>query len=378
MPPSSPLPIRRREYPIGTSVYVKAADKFSVNRLQFGPAFDTGPSRRGAFKGSAQRSIGEVMFTPSEHAAREERKTIAYSAAAIFEAPSPWPGMETALPDGPENSILPGIGALAFVAVAIVAGPRMPRQLAGRVRPTRRGGASPTPSPRPGRALRRRGPLHVAGAVDVLLLRPRGRIFIVASVAVAQGAVLANVPPSEAASIDRWIEVVASVTVVAAVVQHLAGRNARLVKDLDEQARVDPLTGLLNRRGLEERMNVEVRRALRNESQMAVAIVDVDNFKQLNDEHGHEVGDRVLTWLGAVLAGRSRGIDVAARTGGDEFVILLTDSDTEAAERFADRVRQAIDQAGDQGERGRHGLPPTLELTVSVGVAAAERATPSG
>ena len=66
---------------------------------------------------------------------------------------------------------------------------------------------------------------------------------------------------------------------------------------------MDPLTGLLNRRGLEERMDVEVRRALRHESPMAVAIVDIDHFKHVNDEHGHEVGDRVLAWVGAVLAG---------------------------------------------------------------------------
>ena len=133
--------------------------------------------------------------------------------------------------------------------------------------------------------------------------------------------------PYQLVSMDRWIDVVASVTVVAAVVRYLAARNARLVQDLQEQARVDPLTGLLNRRGLEERMDIEVRRALRHESPMAVAIVDVDNFKQVNDEHGHEVGDRVLAWVGAVLARESRGVDVAARTGGDEFAVLLPDGD---------------------------------------------------
>ena len=82
---------------------------------------------------------------------------------------------------------------------------------------------------------------------------------------------------------------------------------------------------------------------------MAVAIVDLDNFKQVNDEHGHEVGDRVLTWIGAVLAGRSRGVDVAARTGGDEFAVLLTDGD--AARRRAVRRSRA---PGDR-RPGRHG-----------------------
>ena len=84
---------------------------------------------------------------------------------------------------------------------------------------------------------------------------------------------------------------------------------------------------------------------------MAVAIVDIDHFKHVNDEHGHEIGDRVLAWLGSVLATQSRGVDVAARTGGDEFAVLLPDTDAEAGRRFADRVCRAIAAADAGAER---------------------------
>lgn len=134
---------------------------------------------------------------------------------------------------------------------------------------------------------------------------------------------------------------------------------------------MDPLTGLLNRRGLEERMDLEVTRALRRDAPLSVATVDIDHFKAVNDEHGHEIGDRVLTWVGAVLARLTRGTDVAARTGGDEFVVLLPDTDATAGRDFADRVRQAIAGVDSKAERSHHGLPEGLDLTVSVGVSGA-------
>ena len=130
----------------------------------------------------------------------------------------------------------------------------------------------------------------------------------------------------------------------------------------------DSLTGILNRRGLEERMGIEITRALRQKSPMSVAVVDIDHFKTVNDEHGHEVGDRVLAWVGAVLDRQTRGVDAAARTGGDEFTVFMPDADRAAARRFADRVRQAVARSDPQG-RSDLGVPDTLRITVSVGVA---------
>ena len=307
------------------------------------------------------------MLTPSEHAAREERKTIAYSAAAIFVGAIAIAALETALPGGPENSVVPGIAALVMAVIAIFAGPRMPRGWLAVFAPigvaciayalaTTRGGPSDG------------AVLYMWPVLWMSYFYGRaGAVFIVAFVALAQGVALLTMP-AELVSADRWIDVVASVTVVAAVVRYLASRNARLVRDLEEQARVDPLTGLLNRRGLEERMSIEVNRGLRQQTPMAMAMVDIDHFKDVNDAHGHEMGDRVLAWLGSVLARQSRGVDVAARTGGDEFAVLLPDTTAEAGRRYADRVVRAIAGPDADAERAQYGLPDGLELTVSVGV----------
>jgi diguanylate cyclase (GGDEF)-like protein len=198
----------------------------------------------------------------------------------------------------------------------------------------------------------------------------RGAVFIVLWVGLAQGLALLSMPDSQA-NADRLIDVLVSVAVVAGVVRFLASRNSRLVSDLEAQARIDPLTGLLNRRGLEERMEVEITRSLRQASQLAVVLIDIDHFKEVNDQHGHEIGDRVLTWIGGVLAQQSRGVDVAARTGGDEFMVLMADTDATGAHHFAERVRGAVESSDQAAERRQHGLPESLGLTVSVGVAAA-------
>ncbi len=197
-----------------------------------------------------------------------------------------------------------------------------------------------------------------------------GAVAIVGGVALAQGVALLSMPAGQA-GVVRWIVPVIAVAVVAAVVSHLAARNARLSADLAEQNRLDPLTGLPNRRGLQERLDIELARALRRESHTAVAMLDIDHFSSVNGEHGREVGDRVLAWVGAVLARQTRGTDVAARMGDDVFVVLLPETDAGAGTGFAERVRQAVGGPDTEGERRRHGLPDSLALTVSVGVAGA-------
>lgn len=300
--------------------------------------------------------------------ALEERKTIAYSAAAIFLGAILVAGVETALPGGPETSLFPGIVALVMAPIALFAGPRLPRRVLAVFAPfgvaciawglaTTHGGATDG------------AVLYIWPVLWMSYFYGRaGAVFIVACVALAQGVALAYMTDA-LVSIDRWIDVVASVAVVAVVMQYLAARNARLVSDLEEQARIDPLTGLLNRRGLEERMGIEITRALRRDSTMSVAVVDIDHFKTVNDRHGHEVGDRVLAWIGSVLAQQTRGVDAAARTGGDEFTVFMPDADPDAGRLFADRVRVAV--AGHDALAGRRhlGVPDALQLTVSVGVA---------
>ena len=155
-------------------------------------------------------------------------------------------------------------------------------------------------------------------------------------------------------NIDRWIDVVLAVLVVAGVVRRLAARNERLVAPLDDEARVDPLTGLLNRRGLEERMGPRSRAPRATSTPLGAVTFDLDHFKRVNDEHGHEIGDRVLAWFGALLNEQARGVDVAARVGGEEFVVLLPRRRCRRRAQFAERVRL-------RGRRPRPGRQPRAD-----------------
>jgi hypothetical protein len=118
---------------------------------------------------------------------------------------------------------------------------------------------------------------------------------------------LMTLPPGQA-SVERWLDVLVAVAVVAAVVRTLAIRQARLVDRLAQEARVDPLTGLLNRRGFDERLGLELARAARDHTWLTVVRFDVDHFKQVNDTHGHDAADRVLAWLGRAVTEHIRGV----------------------------------------------------------------------
>jgi diguanylate cyclase (GGDEF)-like protein len=163
----------------------------------------------------------------------------------------------------------------------------------------------------------------------------------VATVGVAHALVLMSMPPG-LGYFDRWLDVMMTVTIVAAVVRLVADHNQKLVDALVEEARVDALTGLLNRRGFEERAPVELARSRREQSMIAVASFDLDHFKAINDEHGHDIGDQVLTQFGQVLREQARGIDLLARMGGEEFVVLLSNCDLLGAYGFAERVRKHL------------------------------------
>jgi diguanylate cyclase (GGDEF)-like protein/PAS domain S-box-containing protein len=141
----------------------------------------------------------------------------------------------------------------------------------------------------------------------------------------------------------------------------LALANLRLRESLRLQSIRDSLTGLYNRRYLNEVLEREVRRAARNQRQLAVVLLDVDNFKGLNDTYGHEAGDAFLRELGAFLQKRVREEDVACRYGGDEFVILLTETSLETARRRARQLREGI-RTLSVPYRGHYLAPPTISL----------------
>jgi diguanylate cyclase (GGDEF)-like protein len=140
-------------------------------------------------------------------------------------------------------------------------------------------------------------------------------------------------------------------------------------KELVRTARTDAKTGLLNAAAWQEAANAEASRAARTGRPVAVAMLDIDHFKKVNDAHGHLAGDRVLAALAAVLAAQLRGYDVAGRFGGEEFTVLLPDTTEVEACGIAERLRAQI--AATPMLDDREGIGPALPVTVSIGVAAA-------
>jgi diguanylate cyclase (GGDEF)-like protein len=285
------------------------------------------------------------------------KRQMAYTAAAMYGGAVVVGLLEGVIPGGPALSLFPAFAALGFVTLLLVAGPRLPMAVLSSLGPI--GAAliafaiATTPTGQGEGAL-----LYVWPVLWVAYFFGRtGSILIVGWVGVVQGAALVY----SDGVLDRWIDVLVSVGIVAAVVHALSERNQRLVESLAAEARVDKLTGVLNRRGFEERAAIAVERARREGHSVGAAAFDIDYFKRVNDEWGHEVGDRVLEHLGEVLRSETRGADVVARLGGEEFVAFLADADCEQVRRYAERVRAAFAAAKQVG------LP---HVTVSAGIAA--------
>jgi diguanylate cyclase (GGDEF)-like protein/PAS domain S-box-containing protein len=143
--------------------------------------------------------------------------------------------------------------------------------------------------------------------------------------------------------------------------------NLKLREKLREEAIHDPLTGLCNRRYLEENLARELHRARRRNSPVCVAMLDLDHFKPINDTFGHDAGDSLLRQLGQMLREKLRKSDIACRYGGDEFVLVLPDSSLADAQRRVEQIRVLVKDL-----QIRHGGPPPLDtITVSAGVACA-------
>jgi two-component system cell cycle response regulator len=135
-----------------------------------------------------------------------------------------------------------------------------------------------------------------------------------------------------------------------------------------EMAVTDPLTGLYNRRYLASHLSAMFDRALWTNRPLAVMVLDLDHFKSVNDTHGHDVGDRIIQKFAERIRGSVRGVDLACRYGGEEFLIAMPDTDRATAEIVAERLRQ--DAAADPIllNNGRD----TLAVTVSIGIAATD------
>jgi diguanylate cyclase (GGDEF)-like protein len=160
----------------------------------------------------------------------------------------------------------------------------------------------------------------------------------------------------------------ARMTAISLVSQSvMALENARLHRIVERQALADGLTGLANRRHAEDALANEVSRATRFGNPLSIVLADLDNFKAVNDAHGHPVGDTVLCEFARLLDSSVRDVDVAGRWGGEEFVLILTGTDAEGAVRLAGRIRALLE---DRTLVTPEGVP--VRITASFGVAGYE------
>src|SRR2546430_2352411 len=159
---------------------------------------------------------------------------------------------------------------------------------------------------------------------------------------------------------DRAVGVVEDVSDRKRLEGELRTRNA----ELSRMARTDPLTGLYNRLHLEERLQEAVSAARRHGSDLSIVLADVDRFKRVNDCHGHQAGDEVLRVVAERVRSMKRAEDVCCRWGGEEFLVMLPNTDAAGAVVFAERLRRTVRAHPAVTAGGTE-----IDVTVSVGVA---------
>jgi diguanylate cyclase (GGDEF)-like protein/putative nucleotidyltransferase with HDIG domain len=172
------------------------------------------------------------------------------------------------------------------------------------------------------------------------------------------GLLIARPPPSGVPA--WWIVGMGTLAVAAVLIRVMRERVEQLIARLYDAARADPLTTLANRRGFRERLDLELERARRGEGQMTVVLGDLDHFKEVNDRSGHHVGDAALQRVARVLDGGKRQIDGVARVGGEEFALILPDTDDHGAFAIAERLRCELREEF---------LGDAVPVTISFGVA---------
>ena len=298
-----------------------------------------------------------------------DKRSMVYSAAAILFGAVLLNTVAGVLPGGQESVVnVPGAAALVAAVLMVTLGTRLPTRVLfflGPLGALMIGGAVATNGMYDDSAV-----LYVWPAVwTAYFFGTRGAIFIVVWIGIVHGLTLLTLPPGQA-NAERWLDVEVALLVVVGVVRVMARSQAQLVERLAHEARVDALTGLLNRRGFEERLDVELARATRDQTWLTVVRFDLDHFKRVNDSYGHAAGDRLLAWLGAVITENIRGVDAAARVGGDELVVILPRTDAADGAAFAERIRRLVAQGGPGELDG-------LDISVTAGLASARAPTSS-
>jgi diguanylate cyclase (GGDEF)-like protein len=149
-------------------------------------------------------------------------------------------------------------------------------------------------------------------------------------------------------------------SVAAAALVRLLDRIGELQRQLEGAVRTDELTGLPNRRFLFEMLAREIERARRRDAKLTVVFVDIDQFKRVNDRHGHQVGDAVLREAAATIKAGLRTYDTVSRYGGDEFVLVLPDTGAWEGHAVAERIRESVAASVFAGK---------VRITISLGAA---------
>jgi diguanylate cyclase (GGDEF)-like protein len=219
----------------------------------------------------------------------------------------------------------------------------------------------------------------VAGMVVIILTGPYvaidGRDLFATNVAVVVAVTMLMItsPLSGFDIIGTMVFVllaIAASTLLGRVIEASNRRAFMLDLELHRDARTDSLTGLDNRRAMEERGPIEMKRAQRFGRPVSLVLCDLDHFKAINDKHGHEAGDAALRTVARVLRGALRETDMLGRWGGEEFMAVLADTNARPAIEVAERMRAAVNSAKFDDLPGG--------ATISLGVATIDQVTAPG
>lgn len=145
--------------------------------------------------------------------------------------------------------------------------------------------------------------------------------------------------------VTLWTLTIVGLLLAGLMIARMRDRSEELVRRLNQAARTDALTGLLNRRAFDESLDQEIARARRTHRPFAVLLGDLDRFKEINDRYGHPTGDATLILVGSVLQGATRTVDIVARVGGDEFALILPESDEQQGWVLVERLRRFLADA---------------------------------
>lgn len=219
--------------------------------------------------------------------------------------------------------------------------------------------------------------IYVGMSIQLCSILLRERLTIIISI-IQLAAVIAAIYFSPALRQINWPSLVAFIVFTSVIGVLYGFSNKRQLEEIEKQRNQlvydeaklralsvrDPLTGLYNRRYMEETFDREIQRAIRKQQPLSVIMADIDGFKTINDTAGHVPGDKMLVKVSALLMKNIRVSDVACRFGGDEFCLILPDCTLKEGIKRADALRRAIEQLGADNETGID------RVTLSLGVAA--------